>query len=330
MSATASALDVIAATSPVTRRVRAYFAPVGRTAGLPTIFDASQSGRFLLEAPPAPWVDLGFCSNFDRKVGSTVTALRTGAPAMAQSQSRTEVDATVSLEFQIWGKLQLALASGSQQMNLLVASAGAQANGSGGTAALAVPFATSSGSTATSLDIGAAAAAGFSVGDLVAVDVDYNGQNGFVGSWVSAAWVRAVADVSGDVNYVRRVTLNVGRVASIAGGILQLANPLPAGNPVSGMQVSRAVGFVDREGGSFFQEWSGLFCLDGEQGDRILYHYPRLQAMQSSSEASVALVPGLERLRLSAAFRALPTKDLNDGETVLCYRSYFPAPMRSV
>jgi len=36
----------------------------------------------------------------------------------------------------------------------------------------------------------------------------------------------------------------------------------------------------------------------------------------------------LERIRLAAAFRALPVKDLNDGETVLCFRSYLPAALR--
>ena len=164
----------------------------------------------------------------------------------------------------------------------------------------------------------------------MAVDVDYSGQTGFVGSGASGAWVRAAADVSGDNNFVRRVTLNVGRVVSVAGGLLQLGGALLAGAPASGMQVSRMSGFVDREGGSFFQEWSALFCIDGEQGDRVLYHYPRLQAMQASSEVAELLAGRLERWKLGAAFRALPTKDLNDGETVLCYRSYLPGPMRAV
>ena len=34
-----------------------------------------------------------------------------------------------------------------------------------------------------------------------------------------------------------------------------------------------------------FQEWSGLFVMDGEQGDRVIYHYPQgLQAMQGAAE----------------------------------------------
>jgi hypothetical protein len=35
-------------------------------------------------------------------------------------------------------------------------------------------------------------------------------------------------------------------------------------------------------------------------------------------------------VKLAGAFRALPVKDANDGETVLCFRSYLPGAMRAV
>ena len=325
-----STTTLVAAVAPVTRRVRAYFAPVNRGTGVPTIFDAAQSGGFSLAAPPAPWVDLGWISGFARKSGTKVSAVRAGSPAIAVGQVRTEVEATVSLEFEAWGKLQTALASGSQQTNLLATAAGAAANGSGGVAAKAVPLDAGSASTAMSLYVGAGAAGGFSVGSLVAVDVDYTDQVGYVGSGVSAAYVQTAATVGSDVNYVRRVTLNVGVVTGIAGGALQLGAPLLAEAPTAGMQVSRLVGFCDREGASFFQEWSALFVMDGEQGDRVLYHYPRLQAMQGSAESVGQVEAPLERVRLSAGFRALPVTDANDGETVVCFRSYLPAALRGV
>jgi hypothetical protein len=307
---------------PVVRRVRAYFAPVNRAAGVPTVFDAAQMGGFALDSPPAPWVDLGWCTGFARKSATKVGTLRAGTPAMVQSQVLSEVEATVTLEFESWGKLQMAVAAGSQQMNLLRTAGGAAANGSGGIAAAAVALV--AGSTATSLNVGTAAASGFVVGDLVAVDVDYAGQVGFVGSGVSGAYVGSAASVGGDVNYVRRVSLNVGRVVAIANGALQLESPLLAAAPAAGMQVCRLVGFVDREGGGFFQEWSGLFCMDGEQGDRVIYHYPRLQAMQGAAEMTGTLAGTLEKVRLVGAFRALPVKDANDGASVLCFRSYLP------
>jgi len=283
---------------------------------------------FALDAPPTPWVDLGWCSHFVRKSGTKVGTLTTGAPAVAQSQVRTELEVTVEVEFESWGKLQLALASGSEQMNLLQTASGAAANGSGGLAAKAVQLLV--GSTATALNVGATAAAEFRVGELVAVDEDYVAQVGFVGSGASAAYVSSPASVGEDINYIRRVSLNVGLVVAIADGVLQLGEALLAGNPPSGMQVSPLVGFVDREGGGFFQEWSGLFVMDGEQGDRILYHYPRLQAMQGSTETVETLASPLERVRLAGAFRALPVKDANDEATVLCFRSYLPGAMRAV
>lgn len=327
MSITVTNTPVVSAVAPVARRVRAYFAPVNRAEEAPTIFDPAVSGGFALDAPPAPWIDLGWCRGFARKSGTKVNALTGGAPAMVQGQVRTQVEATVAVEFESWGKLQLALASGSQQMNLLATGAGAAANGSGGTAGAAVPLA--AGSTATALNVGAAST-GFAVGQMVAVDEDYVAQTGFVGSGVSAAYVASPASVHADINYLRRVTLNVGVITEIANGVLTLGAPLLAGVPGSGMQVSPLVGFVDREGGSFFQEWSALFVLEGEQGDRVIFHYPRLQAMQGSAEVAEALEGTLERVRLAGAFRALPVTDANDGASVVCFRSYLPAPMRAV
>ena len=133
------------------------------------------------------------------------------------------------------------------------------------------------------------------------------------------------------MDYVRRITLNVGRVTVIANGVLTLGAPLLAGVPTSAMKVSTVAAFCDREGGSFFQEWSALFLVIGEQGDRVAFHYPRLQATTGASEVAESLSKGsLEQLRLAASFRALPVADANDGESVVCFRSYLPAVMRSV
>ena len=155
-----------------------------------------------------------------------------GAPATVSGQVRTQLEAQVKFDFETWGRLQMALAAGSQSMNLLTVASGAAANGSGGVAEAAVLL--QGGSTASSLVVGSAAS-GFSVGDLVAVDVDYAGQIGFVGSGVSGAYVKAVfGGRLANVNYVRRVSLNVGRVASIAGGALGLEVPLAGGRPGGG------------------------------------------------------------------------------------------------
>jgi hypothetical protein len=284
------------------------------------------NGQFSLAAPPVPWVDLGWIEDFARKSASKFTDLVTGSPGVTQFQARETVDATVSFRFKAWSKLTMALSAGTQHMNLLAQASGSAANGSGGKGVAPVNLTT--GSTATFLALAAADAATFSAGSMVAVDVDYAAQTGFVGSGVYAAYVRSATSVNNDADYIRRVTFNVARVPSVttsgsATG-LQLAQPLIAGIPASGMKVQPILGFVDREGGSFFQEWSALFVMPGEQGDRILFYYPRLQALAGAAEAAAALVAPLERIALSANFRALPVQDANDGEQVVCFRSYLP------
>lgn len=328
MSSTGSSL--MGAVAPVERRVRAYFAPVDRGAGAATIWDPAGIAGFHVDAPPAPWVDLGWCSGFARKSGTKVEALTAGAPGTALGQVRTEVAASVAMEFESWGKLQLALTAGCQQMNVLATAAGAAANGSGGAALAATALVAGSGATsATALDVGGVG--GFAVGSLVAVDVDYApGTMGFVGSGVSGGFVKDAAAIGGDVDYVRRVTLNAGRVTGVAGGVLTLGAPLIAGTPTAGMKVSAVAGFCDREGGSFFQEWSGLFVVEGMQGDRIVFHYPRLQAMSGAAETRQSLGGPLNKVRLAGSFRALPVRDGNDGELVVCFRSYSPGVGRAV
>ena len=316
------------AAAPVVRRVRGYFAAVTRAgsggAGVPVLFDAAEMGGFSLDAPPAPWVSLGWIKNFARKAGSRTAPILTGVPAAVLEQTRETVEAQVSLEFLSWTKLTMALATGSQHMNLLAAATGAAAAADGGTGVAAAAI--ESGATATLLPLAGADAAKFSAGQMVAVDVDYVGQTGFVGSPVSGAYVKTALT---DVDYVRRVTFNVATVASVATtGLagLTLAEALPGGVPASGMKVQAVAGFVDREGGSFFQEWSALFVMEGGQGERIFFHYPRLQAMGGAVETASSLAKNgtLERVLLAGEFRALPVTDPLDGERVVCYRSFVP------
>lgn len=325
-----NAITPLPLSQPIARRVRAYFAPVNRANSAPVIFDAAQNGGFNLDAPPTPWLDLGWLGHFTRRSGTKVVAMRSGAPGLPLSQVRTEIDALVQVQFLNWGKLQMAVTSGSEQMNLLAVQTGAPANGSGGAAVAAVPLQT--GSSATTLAIASAQLADFSVGQMVCVDADYTGQTGYVGTGVSGAYVSSAASVNNDINYVRRISFNVGRITAVTSTALQLAQPLIGGAPTAGMSAQIILGFVDREGSNFFQEWSGLFVISGEQGDRILLHYPRLQIAVSASEAMTPLESPLQkvntfaRIAQVAEFRALPVTDSNDGAQVVCFRSYLPAP----
>jgi hypothetical protein len=313
------------APAPVTRRVRAYFAPVNRATQTPVLFDAATQGTsFCLDAPPVPWIGLGWIEDFNRQPLSKTAAVQTGIPAAALQQVRETLGAQVSLQFLSWTKLTMALATGSQHMNLLAPASGAAAAADGAQAAAAVVV--QSGSTATSIVLAAADAAPFGAGQIVAVDVDNTGQTGFVGSPVAGAYLRSALS---DVDYVRRVTFNLAPVAQVTAAGLTLAAALPGGVPVNGMKLQTVRGFVDREGGSFYQEWSALFVVEGSQGERIFFHYPRLQSMSSAQESSLPLSGKqqnrLERVLLKGQFLALPVSDPLDGERVVCYRSFLPA-----
>lgn len=344
-----------AAMVPVSRQMRAYFAPVNRQTETPTIFDPGLYGAFPLASPPAAWLDLGWVENFERFYDTPTDAVRSGSKLLPAIQFRGPLEARVEFDFREWGKLQMALAGGSEHMNVLAPAGNITPVPSGGAPAPGV--AVLPGSTASELMLGAGALSAFPVGTLVAVDVDYQQQTGYVGSGIAAAYVTSAAAVNQDLNYVRRVTFNVGRVAEVTSASVLLAQPLLGGAPASGASVQAVIAFVDREGGAFFQEWSALFVMEQESGGRVCFYYPRLSpnpgaASKASAFGStgnktmnsgesggsgaflreewVTLAKPLSAVSLRAAFLALPYVDPNDGQTVLCYRSYFPVAMAAV
>jgi hypothetical protein len=311
--------------APVTRPVRAYFAPVNRAAQVPVIFDPSEQAGLSLDSPPAPWISLGWIEGFLRKPTSKTAPVMTGIPAAPLEQVRETLAAQVSFQFLSWTKLTMALATGSQHMNLLVPASSAAAAADGATAAAAVTV--QSGSTATFVALASTDASKFAPGSIIAIDVDNIGQTGYVGSPVSGAYLRQAVT---DVDYIRRVTFNVALVSQSSTAGLTLAEPLPGGAPAAGAKLQGVIGFVDREGGSFYQEWSALFVLQGSQGERVFFYYPRLQTLTGAEEAATPLggksKSSLARVLLKAQFLALPVTDPLDGERVVCYRSFVLAP----
>ncbi len=307
--------------APVARRARAYFAPVNRATQTPVLFDPSEQGAFSFTAPPAPWIDLGWIQGFTRKSTSKIAAVNTGIPAAPLDQIRENLSAQVSFDFLSWTKLTMALATGSQHMNVLMPASGASPAAVGAQAPIAT--AVQSGSTSTSIVL--SSTAGFTAGQMVSIDVDNTGQTGYVGSPVSGAYIRQAIS---DVDYIRRVTFNVALISQVTPTSLTLAFPLPGGAPAAGAKAQVITGFVDREGGSFFQEWSALFVMEGAQRERIFFHYPRLQPNAGAEETPIALASKskLDRISLHAQFTALPVVDPLDGERILCYRSFLPAP----
>jgi len=312
------------APASVSRRVRAYFAPVNRAAQAPVIFDPAEQGAFNLDSPPAPWLDLGWIQGFTRKATSKTAPVLAGIPAATLDQVRETLEAQVGFEFMSWTKLTMALATGSQHMNLLAPANGGALAAEGAEAVPAITV--QAGSTATVVQLAPGDAANFAAGSMVAIDADNTGQTGFVGTPISGAYLHQPLT---DVDYIRRITYNVALVAEVGTNALTLAEPLPGGAPASNSKVQAVTGFIDREGGTFYQEWSALFVIAGAQGERILFHYPRLQSMVGAEEMSTSLDAkhkgGLTRTLLKGRFMALPVTDPLDGERVLCYRSFLPA-----
>jgi hypothetical protein len=297
--------------------VRAYFAPVNRTTETGTTFDPSAA--FDLDNPPAPWVDLGLVRNFKRIARSSMGAVRTGAAGVAQVQFRKLVDARVSLDFCEWGKLQMAVAASSQHMNVLE-SDGTQARASGGSAKAGQPLL--AGSTASLILVDPSVLGNYSVGELIVVDVDYADGMSELGTAITGGVPLACAQL--DCDAVRRVSYNVGCVAAVTATGLQLDATLVGGTPASGARAQKVVGFVDREGASFLQEWSALFALEQASGGQVFFYYPRLQSAAPAEETVTALADGLSAAYLHAEFAAMAATDANDGETVVCYRSSIP------
>ena len=113
-----------------------------------------------------------------------------------------------------------------------------------------------------------------------------------------------------------------------------------------------------------------MFVVEAESGGRVCFYYPRLSPNPGAGPGGVSLKSNAESRRraearqrplrrirrrmaqrvhrrnffgkiaeiakpltsvgLHASFVALPFTDTNDGQTVLCYRSYFPAAMAAV
>jgi hypothetical protein len=69
--------------------------------------------------------------------------------------------------------------------------------------------------------------------------------------------------------------------------------------------------------------------MQGSQGERIIFHYPRLQTITGAEESVNPLdgknKNGNARVLLKGNYLALPVTDPLDGERVVCYRSFLPA-----
>ena len=110
---------------------------------------------------------------------------------------------------------------------------------------------------------------------------------------------------------------------------LSLAEPLLGGAPAAGAKLQAVAGFVDREGGSFYQEWSALFVMQGSQGEDLLslstVAGDERRRGRDGCRSTERTRTAVSRILLKGQFLALPVTDPLDGERVVCYRSFLPA-----
>jgi hypothetical protein len=306
---------------------RGFFAPFAQGADpAPTLFDPARQGRFDTNSPPAGWFDLGWVDQFRRSPSGRIGQIRSGYRGAVRAQYRGEIGSSLEFEFREWGKLQMALAVGTAHFNILKAAAGSPQQPLGGTPQAA--SALGAGSTATSLVLAVGGGAQFQAGEFIAVDVDYTGQAGYIGSGIQATFVPAGAVT--DPDYVRRVTFNVGAIQAISGDTLTLEQPLLGGAPPASAKVQAVTGFTSREGSSFIQAWSAVFVVDTADGAQLYYYYPQLSVASEREDSTFNVdnvgAADVKGYALRAEFNALAFEDPVDGETVVCYRGFFPAP----
>jgi hypothetical protein len=307
---------------PVTTSVHVFVAPVDRETDTGTVFDPTSALAFDLSNPPSPWLALGEVENFQRTANDEMTQVASGSEAAVVAQFRKRLEARVSFEFRHWGRLQLAMASGGMHWNVLEPAPGATPAAVGGEAIPAVRLQV--GSTAQCLKLPAGVAGRFAAGDLVVVDDDFQQQSGYVGLGNSGGYVSSESEIRPGVDYVRRVSSNLARIAAISGDDLLLETPLPAGDPPLTASVQNVIAIVEREGGVFRQEWSALFVEGTVTGGKVFYYYPRLQSVPPAMEHLAPIAGDYKALLLRAHLLALPTSDPQDGAAALWYRAYVP------
>jgi len=306
---------------------RGFFAPYVQGASpSPTVYDPARQGRFDTNTPPAGWFDLGWIDQLKRSPAARIGQIRSGYRGAVRAQYRGELGSSIEFEFREWGKLQMALATGTTHFNILKAAAGSAQQPLGGTPAAAVAL--GSGSTATSIVLTSGGGAQFQVGQIIAVDVDYTGQSGYIGTGIQATFVPATSVT--DADYVRRVTFNVGVIQAIIADTLTLEQPLLGGAPDAAAKVQSVTGFASREGSSFISAWSAVFVVDTFDGAQLYYYYPQLSIAGEREEGTFDIENAgsaeLKGQALRAEFNALAFEDPVDGETAVCYRGFFPAP----
>ena len=347
---------------------RGYFAPfnIAYNAGQslsqygPTILDLQYNGPFNTNNMPAGWYDVGWLNSFKITPRSKIGQIMSGYRGAVRQQIRGEVGEQCEFKFREHSRLAYKLATGSEVFNLL-SGTGLQTqgplSGSGsttyslGASGYCAPGAPGSIGGAPTLYVPSGQGTNFALNDRIVCDVDFvasafaNG--GFAGSNGIPIYPNAAPS---DVDFIRKTSDFVSRVVSISTGVagqdaLILSQPFMGGGsdannligpttPGAGSKIQKVEGWASREGGTYITEWSALFVLDAQDGDQLVYYYPHLSISQfrdisnwSIQNIGTTDTTGYE---LDAVMEALAFDDPLDGETVVCYRAYYPQAVRDI
>jgi len=342
---------------------RSYFAPFNAALAEqqsstilgPTIYDLEVTSKFIdSTSPPSGWFDLGYIKNFKFTPGSKVGAVKTGYRGVTRAKYRAEIEEKVSLVFKEASRMATKIATGSQVFNLLYSTASASTSspvGSSGMTACAMGASgyqvTGAGSTSGSPTLFVPSGSGslFSAGQYIVCDQDYNGTDyGLVGDNA----VNLFQSAATDTDFIRKTSDYVACIKSISTGVLGqdalvLTGPFVGGGnaiqgatvytaPRAGAKVQRVVGFAQREGGTTLTEWSGIFVRDYIDGSQTLLYYPHLSpdSFGGFDDENLEGASSLQSSGKTASFEALGFDDPIDGETVVRYMAYYPAPNKNL
>lgn len=339
---------------------RGFFAPFNASLAIttpntslgPTIIDLQVQGPFVDTALPANMVDLGWINGFKITPSSKVGMIRSGYRGAVRAMYRGQVGESFEFKFREMSRLAFKIATGCEVFNLL-SNAGAVASTIGplsSSGASAVPLGVS-GYVASSnvagfvgqpaLYLPASSGSFFAVGNYIVADDDYTNQTGQVG----AAGIPVFQGAVTDVDFIRKTSDFVARIVAkaVSGGqdVLILNRPfVGGGNAATGTpnygpvaataKVQVIKGYVAREGGTYITEWSALFLMQTVDGSQIAIYYPHVAPNQFKDIAAYAPenigTTDLTGYELDTVMEALAFDDPLDGETVVRYSAYYPAP----
>lgn len=340
---------------------RAYFAPFNIITGAqgtqlpsnvsPTILDLQTSGPFDTNNPPAGFTDLGWIKEMKVTPESKIGIVRSGYRGAARSLYRGQVGESFDFKFREFSRMAWKIATGTSMFNLLqgtgLSIAGPlSASGSVTYAMGALGYqASGAGLTAGSptLFVPAGSGANFSPNDRIVVDLDYT--PGGAGLQPEAGIpILGVGQVT-DPDYIRKNSDFVARVVAvvsgasggqdglvlsqkIVGGGSAISGTTPLTSPPAGSKIQKIKGFAAREGGTFISQWTGLFIMDTMDGAQIALYYPHIAIGQFKDIANWNIenigTTDMTGYELDCTMMSMAFDDPIDGETVVCYRAYYP------